>query len=82
MNDAPTPDAPALVDVREVARKLGVSPATVWRAHSAGLIPSPVRLLRLTRWNRQELDSWLSAGCPPRVKWTWTPAAGGGQCAR
>ena len=73
-----TPDAPALIDVREVAAMLGVSTATIWRANAAELIPAPVHLLRLTRWRRAECKDWIAAGMPPRVKWSWTPTPAGG----
>jgi len=40
MADDPTPLAPLLVDRREAARLLGVSPGTVDNARKCGVLPS------------------------------------------
>lgn len=53
-----------LLDVREVARLLGVSPRHVIRLASEGRMPRPIRLGRSVRWSRREIISWLDAGCP------------------
>lgn len=55
---------PALIDVRGVAELLDCSPRHVYRLSDAGKMPKPVHLGALVRWNRSEIDSWLSAGCP------------------
>jgi excisionase family DNA binding protein len=54
----------ALMDVRGVAALLGCSPRHVFRLADAGQMPPPVRVGRLVRWRRADLDAWLSAGCP------------------
>jgi len=53
----------------ELAAFLGVSRATVWRLHSAGKLPRPIRLNRAVRWDRWTIEEWVSDGCPPRDKW-------------
>jgi excisionase family DNA binding protein len=63
------PSVPLAVTADEVAELLGVSRAHVWRLHSSGRLPSPVRFGRAVRWDRQMLAQWLAAGAPPRVKW-------------
>lgn len=57
------------VSAEEVAKLLGISRAHVWRLHSSGRIPRPVRLGRAVRWNRKNLEAWLEAGGPPREQW-------------
>ena len=57
------------LSVEEVAEVLGISRAHVWRLHSSGRIPKPVRLGRAVRWNRKTLENWLEAGGPPRDRW-------------
>ena len=52
-------DLPPLLDVRAVARLLGVGPRTVWRLRDAGDLPAPVRIGRLIRWRREALLRWL-----------------------
>ena len=63
-------DPPILaISAKEVAELLGISRAHVWRLHSSGRIPKPVRLGRAVRWNRKTLEDWLEAGGPPREQW-------------
>ncbi len=57
--------APALLDVRGVARLLACSPRHVYRLSDAGRMPPPVRLGSLVRWVRQAIEHWLAEGCPP-----------------
>ncbi len=67
--DAPTatPDAPALLDARATAALIGVSSRSVYRLADAGKMPRPVRLGRLVRWRRADLDDWIGRGCPAGV---------------
>jgi excisionase family DNA binding protein len=60
---------PLLLTAGEAAGLCGVSKATWYRMHAAGKIPLPVRLGRSVRWRREELESWIRAGCPAREKW-------------
>ena len=58
-------DGPLLIDARDLARLLTVSPATIWRMRAAGRLPAPIRLTGSTlRWRRSEVLAWLDAGCP------------------
>lgn len=66
----PPPSATLLLEVREAAALVGVSRSTFWKLHSSGRVPLPVRLGgRVVRWRREELQAWVSAGCPPRDHW-------------
>lgn len=59
-----------LVDAAEAAGLLGVSRMTFLRLDRRGLLgPKSVRLGRLVRWHRQQIEQWAAAGCPPRVQW-------------
>ena len=53
-----------LLDAKAVAKLLGVSARTVWRLSDGGRMPRPVRLGSLVRWKSDEIDDWISAGCP------------------
>jgi len=57
------PSGPALIDVRQVAAKLGCSPKHVYRLAAAGRMPGPVHLGSLVRWNVTAIDDWLAGGC-------------------
>lgn len=62
-----------LVDAIQGAYLIGVSKATFLRLDRRGLLgPRSVRLGRLVRWHRQQLEAWAAAGCPPRTKWLRT----------
>jgi excisionase family DNA binding protein len=61
---ADEPRASRLITADEVAALLGLSARTVWRMHSAGKLPEPIRLGRAVRWRHKEIDAWIEAGCP------------------
>ncbi len=61
---AAAPGGEQLLDVREVAGRLGVSPRMVWKLLAAGRLPAPVKLGCLSRWPASEIDRWIRAGCP------------------
>jgi predicted DNA-binding transcriptional regulator AlpA len=44
-----------LFNDREVAERLGVSKATVWRNAASGLLPRPVKLGHSSRWPESDL---------------------------
>ena len=44
-----------LLNDREVAKRLGVSKATVWRHAAAGLLPRPVKLGHASRWPESDI---------------------------
>ncbi|MBK0398533.1 helix-turn-helix domain-containing protein [Limibaculum sp. M0105] len=46
--------------VHEVADLFGISVATTWRHVSAGILPQPVRLGRVTRWDRADLEAAIT----------------------
>lgn len=54
----------ALMDARDVSRRLSVSTRTVWRLLSAGQLPKPVRIGRSVRWRREIIEEWILEGCP------------------
>jgi len=58
-----------LLSVKDVAKLLGISPRQLYRLHSAGKIPLPIRTLGRPLWNRKELESWIDAGCVNREMW-------------
>jgi excisionase family DNA binding protein len=53
------------IDVQEVARMCSCSTRHIWRLADAGKMPAPIRLGALVRWNRQVIEQWIAAGCPP-----------------
>ena len=53
-----------LIAVSEVAELLDVSERTVWRLKSSGRLPLPVRIGSAVRWRIEEIQKWISDGCP------------------
>jgi predicted DNA-binding transcriptional regulator AlpA len=53
------------VDVRAVAQRCGMDERTVYRYADAGLLPWGRKVGSLRRWDAQEIDAWIAAGCKP-----------------
>jgi excisionase family DNA binding protein len=62
-------DETLLLSVGKAAALCGTSTRTWRRWDSAGLIPSPVRIGRTTRWRREDVLAWIAAKCPRRQEW-------------
>lgn len=56
--------AKRLGDVHTVADKCSCSPRHIYRLADAGKLPAPRRLGSLVRWDLDEIDAWIDAGCP------------------
>jgi predicted DNA-binding transcriptional regulator AlpA len=48
-----------LIDVKEVARRLGVSETTIWDWSRKGTFLTPIYVGRLARWRVRNLDDWV-----------------------
>ena len=60
--------APELLTVREVARRLNIGTRTVWRWSRSGELPAPVRLgkaRRVVRWKAAEIEGYLQHALTP-----------------
>ena len=55
---------PWLLSAPQLAKGLGISVRGVWRLRRIGSLPAPVRVGRLVKWVRVEIERWISAGCP------------------
>jgi len=55
---------PLLLNAENTARLLGISRSKLYAMHSTGQIPLPVSLAGCVRWDRAELQAWLSARNP------------------
>lgn len=58
-----------LLDVKDASALCNVSRSAWYKLSSSGKVPRPVKIGRLTRWRRDELERWIAADCPPRSKW-------------
>jgi excisionase family DNA binding protein len=57
-------DQGILIDSREVAKLLKVSPRKLWKMQDTGEMPPPVRIGRAVRWSYEALKKWVDSGCP------------------
>jgi excisionase family DNA binding protein len=53
-----------LLNLNQVAVRMGCSRRHVRRLSERGDMPQPVRLGALLRWPRESLERWVAAGCP------------------
>lgn len=58
-----------LLSTRTVAKILSLSPRTVHRLNSSGLIIKPLRISGSVRYSQSELNAWIQAGMPNRQTW-------------
>ena len=61
---------PLLVSHNEAARLLGIGRTTFYQLCSSGRIgPMAIKFGRRSLFRLDELREWVTADCPPRVKW-------------
>ena len=59
-----TPTINQLITAEAISQMLGVSRRQVWRLAGNGLLPGRIKIGRLTRWRRCDIQEWIDAGCP------------------
>lgn len=65
-----------LLDAKKAAKMLGLGESTFHRHRALGLIgPEPLKLGGSIRWDRQQLECWIDAGCPDAEAWKAIEAA-------
>jgi predicted DNA-binding transcriptional regulator AlpA len=55
-------------DCRQVGARLGCSWRHVLRLADQGAMPWGFKLGALRRWDAEEIERWISQGCPPSAK--------------
>ena len=63
-NDEARDGAQSLLTVQQLAMRLNCSARHVERLVKKKAFPSPVRLGALVRWRVDEIERWISQGCP------------------
>ena len=53
-----------LLSVKDLCEMLGCSRRTVYRLKDAGQMPMPMKINGMVRWRPDEVENWISAGCP------------------
>ena len=55
---------PLLLNMKQVAKLLGISERTVWGRSNSGEMPRARKIGSSPRWSLDELKAWIAAGCP------------------
>lgn len=63
-NSRPVPPGKRLIDKRIVAAKYDADPRSIVRWADAGVIPYGIKLGWLRKWDADEIDAHIAAGCP------------------
>ena len=59
-----------LLSARDASELLGISRSLFYVLGSDGRLgPRSVAFGRRKLWRREELEAWVEAECPPRLKW-------------
>ena len=66
-----------LIDIDQLSLLLRRSVASLERDQAAGRLPAQVYVGGSRRWRRAEVEAWVAAGCPARVRWDEIKTAGG-----
>ena len=53
-----------LMDAAALADLLCCSTRHLYRLCESAKMPRPIKLGRLVRWRREEIDRWIEQGCP------------------
>jgi len=56
-----------LLDLPALSELLKCSPRSVHRWADGGRLPRPIKLGRLNRWRRADIEAWIADGMP-RIK--------------
>ena len=61
--------ADTLYDKTALAERLNCSPGHLDNLDAREVLPRPIRLGRLKRWDSREIELWIATGCPLRAEW-------------
>ena len=59
-------DAPLLLTVRDLIKLTGFSRTWIFSAKDRGAMPEPIRVGKILRWRRADIEFWIDCGCPSR----------------
>lgn len=57
----------ALLTIREVRGRIGLSQTTIYRLVAAGQFPKPYRVLSRSLWRSDEVTAWIEAKTSPKA---------------
>lgn len=66
----------------DVAERLDISTRFGWKLLASGRLIRPLRLGRSVKFDLDELDRWIDAGCPAVEQWERVKAGAGKEAVR
>ncbi|WP_425267243.1 helix-turn-helix transcriptional regulator [Aeoliella straminimaris] len=58
-----------LLDITQLAELCGCSCSTLRRLADRGAMPAPVKIGVLSRWRKNDVEKWITGGCPIHQQW-------------
>ena len=49
----------SLLKIEDIAKLIGVSEKSCYDKYKKGFLPYPIRIGRLLRWRREDIETWL-----------------------
>ena len=77
-NDTTNKAKETLLTAQAVGKMLSLSKRQIFRLHSCGKIPTPIRIGGSVRWAETTIAEWLAAGAPDRKTFEAMKKAGNG----
>jgi len=65
-----------LLTAKELSKILSTSVRSVWRYRSSGRLPETVKIAGAIRWRQQDIEQWISMGCPNQKEFLARKEAG------
>ncbi len=65
-----------LLTTKHVAARLKLCQRQIVKLDASGKLPAPVRVGRSVRWRLDDIDRWVTLGCPSRSEFEARQAAG------
>lgn len=66
MANAQTEQSCQLLSAKALAKILSSSVRSIWRYRSSGRLPETLKIAGAIRWRQQDIELWISMGCPDR----------------
>ena len=66
MLETPSKTKSLLLSATELGLMVQLSARQIFRLNSSGKIPAPLKIGGAVRWAKEDIEKWISLGCPDR----------------
>jgi|6_EtaG_2_1085325.scaffolds.fasta_scaffold453371_2 excisionase family DNA binding protein len=63
-----------MMNPEQVASLLAIRKDTVYRWNRSGMMPEAIKIGKILRWQRNDVEEWIADGCPRRIEVEEGPA--------